>query len=77
MEKVSAVHWIIAGEAFALQKLRKRFTSLWDGSQRRTLTGTVRLKKTVPGSTGKNPRNVAATVATRAIKEVGFFCISK
>jgi hypothetical protein len=45
-------------------------------SQRRTLTGTGR-KKTVPGSTGKNPRIAAASDAAKAIKLVGFFNISQ
>jgi hypothetical protein len=45
-------------------------------SQRRTLTGTGRRKKTVPGSTGKNPRKAASILAATAIIMVGFFCIS-
>jgi hypothetical protein len=44
--------------------------------QRRTLTGTGRRKKTVPGSTAKNPRKAASSVAAAAITMVGFFCIS-
>jgi hypothetical protein len=48
----------------------------WGEYQRRTLTGTGRRKKTVQGSTGKNPRNDATILVTTAMIMVGFFCIS-
>lgn len=46
--------------------------------QRRTLTGTGRLTKTVRSCTGKTPRTIVATLCatTSAMYMVRFFCIS-